>query len=445
MEKIKKIIIVLAIIIVILLIAISIITIKLNKSDQIDENVTNGVFGEAEKNDKLHIEQSRNRFYIVKSCVERFYQYYQGLNPENADIKLSDEQSNFDSLQKGNAEKIYAILDKEYIAYKNITPENISNKLGKIGKVDVFVDKVYTKDLEQSSYICFVEGRVKEKTEVRNFKMVVRLGGTETFKIFLEDYLNEKNYNFSEDIDITNLCNYEISNDKYNTYKTEIIDNKEYINDLFKHYKNTVIKDQKYSYQLIEETYRNIRFENIDEYLKYVKENYATIMASTLSTYSNTTVDGATQYICEDKKGKIYIFNETAPFQYTVALDNYTIPIKDFTEEYNSSSEKQKVVLNIKRFFMGIDDKNYGYSYSVLSQAFKSNKYPTKNDFINYAKQTFFTQNEIESITCEKENGVYICKVTLKDNSEAATTQKSLNIIMKLNSGTDFEMSFGQN
>lgn len=446
MKKILKLISILIIVMMIIIIALSILIKKIESKKEIIEIEEYDEL--AKRNEKLHIETNCNRFYVVKNCVEQFYEYYQYLYPENIREKSKDEEIDLDSVKKWYGEKVYAILDKEYINYKNITLDNISNKLGKIGNTKVIVDKIYTKDLENSSYICFVEGRIKEeKSSIKNLKMVVRLSGTNTFKIFLEDYLNDKNYeDFSKDIDTTELCRYEIIDEKYNTYKSKAITPNEYVNDLFAHYKSSVINDKEYTYeQLIDKNYRNIRFTNIEEYIEYVNSKYSKIVTTGLNSYKLNTINGSNQYLCKDNNDNYYIFKDTAPFQYTVMLDNYTIPTEEFKEEYNNSSETEKVILNIKRFFMGIDDKNYGYSYSVLSESFKNNKYPTKNDFVNYAKQNFFEENKIEYISYEKENGLYIYKIKLTDATGKRTDEKEFNIILKINSGTDFEMSFGEN
>ena len=447
MKKISKIIVIL--IVVMLIIIISITTLKGKIESESKEKLIkiDETSEQAEKNIELHIEEDRNRFYVVKNCVEQFFEYYQYLNTENLDIEISDEEIDVENLKKWYEEKVYAILDKEYINYKGITSNNVSEKLGEIGKTKVIVDKVYTKDLENSSYICFVEGRIKEEhSNMKQLKMVVKLSPTNTFKIFLEDYLVEKGYyNFTNDIDITQLCKNEITHDKYNTYKSKAITSEDYLNDLFAHYKTTVINDEEFAYQLIDEKYKSVRFENIKEYTEYVKSNYSKIVLTQLSGYNQITLNGINQYVCKDNYNNYYIFKEIAPFQYTVILDNYTIPTEEFSKKYNSSSEAEKVILNIKRFFMGIDAKNYGYSYSVLSGSFKDNKYPSKNDFINYAKQNFFEENQIEYISYEKENSVYIYKIKITDATGKSTEEKEFNIILKLNQGTDFEMSFGEN
>ena len=126
-------------------------------------------------------------------------------------------------------------------------------------------------------------------------------------------------------------------------------------------------------------------------------------------------------------------------------LDSYAIPTDDLMETYSSSSEAEKVILNIKKFFMGIDDKNYGYSYSVLSDSFKNNKYASKDDFIKYVQENFFEKNDIEYVSYEKENGLYIYKINITDATGKSSEEKSLNMIIKIGSGANFEMSFGEN
>lgn len=446
MEKISRLIIFLIIIVVII---IGILIVLLNKSENInDEDMKIQENDElAERNVNWHVETNRNRFYDVKNCISEFYRCYESLNRENLDIKFNDTEIDYQTLEKKYSEKLYSMLDKEYINYKNITIDNISEKLGKIEKIEVLIDKIYTKDLENSSYICFVEGRLcGSSSNIKSFKIIVRLSGEGTFKLFLEDYLIEKDYNnFFEEMDVTQLSDSEITNDKYNTYTSAAITTQEYVNDLFNHYKKTMKYDYEYAYELINEDYRNIRFETKEEYIAFAKENRVSMIGSILNTYNQELINDEVQFICEDNYGNYYIFKEIAPFKYTVILDNYTISTKEFEEQYSKKTEIEKVIINIKRFFMGIDDKNYGYSYNVLAESFKKNKYPTKNDFMSYVKQNFFEENNIEYISYEKENGLYIYNIKLTDATGKSSEAKELNVILRLNSRMNFEMSFGVN
>lgn len=450
MKKIRNLIIALVILIIIIVSAIFMLKAIERKEEESDVFKVNDIQEGITKNRELHIEENRNRFYIVKSCINKFYDAYQKMNPDNLDINTEfiEEELNKTEFTIKYQERVYAMLDKEYINYSNITVDNIKEKLGKIPKTSVEVDRIFTKDLDNSEYICFIEGRLQEQNSKKeeNYKMIIRLSNTNNFKILLQDYMKNNDYiDFTKDINIEKLIKTEITEDQYNTFKNEVVSVKEYVNDLFKHYKSAVIKNAEYAYQLIDNEYKKIKFESNKEYLSYVKDNYTSIVTSRLEAYNQKTIDRYTEFLCQDNYGRYYIFKETAPFQYTVMLDNYTIPTEDFIETYNSSTEVEKVVLNIKRFFMGIDDKNYGYSYSVLSQAFKQNKYPTKDKFVQYVKQNFFEENKIQYISCEKQNGLYIYKIKITDATGKSTEAKSLNMIVKLNNGTDFEMSFGTN
>ena len=93
---------------------------------------------------------------------------------------------------------------------------------------------------------------------------------------------------------------------------------------------------------------------------------------------------------------------------------------------------------------MGIDDKNYGYSYSVLSEGFRNNYFANKEDFISYAKQNFFEKNKIEYLSYEQEKGLNIHKIKLTDETGINQEERVFNMIVKLNDNAEFEMSFSK-
>lgn len=388
----------------------------------------------------------RNEFYAVKSCIEKFYSYYSDVfkNPTDGYL-LEPETIDTEKIQKNRIEKVFKILDEEYLMFKSLTVENFTNTLPAIDDVTINIEKINVTKQTSDISVYFIYGKRIIDSTASDFSTIVKLDAkNKTFKILLDDYL-ENNY---KDITLGQKINIqvnEIENEIYNIFAYENIDDQDYINDIFSHYKNILKTNKEQSYNLINETYKTLRFENLENYISYINENYSNVANAKMQTFSKVKSDNYTQYFVKDNQGNYYIFNETAPFEYTVMLDNYTVPTEQFKEEYNRSSNTEKVVLNIKRFFMGIDNQNYGYSYSVLSEGFKSNKYPTQNDFINYAKQNFFKNNKIEYVSYEKENNLYIYKIKVIDATGNSSEEKSFNIIMKLNSGTNFEMSFGTN
>lgn len=444
--KLKKIIIILIIVAVILLGVI----ILLKKEKNISEEKFNPAIEEITVpiNETLQIEESRNNFYTVQNCINTFYTYYERMYIVE-DFYLTtgeDEEKNLEEIRVDSAKRVYNLLDEEYLEYKGITQENIAEKLFRTDKWSISIRDMYVIQKSKNIYAYFIYGVISdgEALQTDNFSIMLKLDAhNRTYKVLLQDYL-EENYN-NITLGKTLEINFptEIEKNDYNTYKYQIMLDKKYASDLFINYKRNVMYYQEYAYEQIDEKYKNIRFVDVNEYLTHIEENYEQIRGVSLESYNITKKDSYTQYLFKDNSGNYYIFNETAPFQYTVILDTYTLPTEEFIETYNNSTDAQKVVLNIKKFFMGIDDKNYGYSYSLLADSFKSNKYPTKNDFVNFAKQNFFEENEIEYVRYEVQNGVYIYNINITDATGNSQEQKALNIIVKLNDGTDFEMSFG--
>ena len=155
--------------------------------------------------------------------------------------------------------------------------------------------------------------------------------------------------------------------------------------------------------------------------------------------------DGEKIYICKDEKDNYYYFIEKdGVLRYKVILDNYVIPNEDFIEQYYKMDEKQKVIVNVNKFILGINDKSYYYLYNLLSSEFKQKYFKSQESFENYIKNNFFENNEVTYERFEEQNGIYIYNVRISNaNNENESIEKT--IIMKLNEGTDFEMSFNVN
>lgn len=449
--KLKKVIIVLLIIVTVLS-GILLILLKnrqlSNKHNNYEIEPPSEIPIEIEKN--IKIVDVRSRYYIAQTCVKKFYTNYSEIykDPlEGYKIKPDLDTVDIESIKRDRIEKVYKMLDEEYIKYKNITLDNLEKVLPKIGEIDIIIDnmKIIEKDINISVY--FINGILTNESdsEITNFSIMLKLDSrNKTFKLLLGDYV-EVYYKDIKVGDVIEINEQEIQNDTYNVYTHRNIEDEEYIKDLFTHYKKQLKLKKEKSYNLLDEEYKKYNFESINDYLSYIDENYSRIITANIEGYNKNRNSEYTQYIFKDTNGNYYIFKETAPFQYTVMLDNYTIPTEDFIENYNSSKDEEKVVLNIKKFFMGIDDKNYGYSYNLLAESFRNNKYLTKNDFINYVKGNLFDKNEIEYLSYTKETGVYIYKIKVSDATGKSTEIKQFNMIIRLKEGTDFEMSFSEN
>lgn len=413
-------------------------------NNQEEENYTDGIessiLEEYINTEKNSI--SKTAYFDINTCMA---QYLNILNIKRSVYYGYDEKGEYSLIVEEDEIKknIYDVLSEEYIKKNNITIENIYDYVETTNIQTLYVP-LEASILQSENIQSFIIHGLIESTKLEVIDEIFAVVNIDKVNNVFSIEPIHGDYTSINEIKIEKLDDVININDNnkfdYISVSTETI-----VKDYMNIYKRLLLGSPETMYNLIDEEYRKIRFQDLEGFKEYIEENKEDIISIRVEKYQRATVGDYTQYLCVDQNNNYYIFKETVPFQYTVILDNYTIPTDDFTEEYSKSSEAEKVILNIKRFFMGIDDKNYGYSYSVLAESFKNNKYPTKNDFVNYAKQNFFEQNEIEYISYEKENGVYIYKIKLTDATGKSSGEREFNIILKLNSGTDFEMSFGEN
>ena len=128
---------------------------------------------------------------------------------------------------------------------------------------------------------------------------------------------------------------------------------------------------------------------------------------------------------------------------YDVILDTYTIELPEFTEKYDKSNAREKVILNLNKFMQSINDKDYKYAYSLLADGFKANNFKTQTDFENYIKTNFFENNNFEYKEFGDEaNTYYTYEIKITDKTGNDTREVTKTFIMLLNEGTNFELSF---
>jgi hypothetical protein len=126
--------------------------------------------------------------------------------------------------------------------------------------------------------------------------------------------------------------------------------------------------------------------------------------------------------------------------EYTIILDDYTL---ESTSNYLSLSDTEKVKENANKVIKMLNTCDYTHLYEVLNDNFKANYFATQSEFEAYAKSNLFNYNIVSSMeVTENESGIYICSVELKDRNSVAANTMTKTIIMKLGTGTDFEMSF---
>ena len=209
----------------------------------------------------------------------------------------------------------------------------------------------------------------------------------------------------------------------------------------FNDYINTIKNNSKYGYNLLDVEYRSKRFDNLEDYIEYMDSIKSELSNITMNQYSIETIGENTQYICVDQMGNYYIFEQQNMMNYTLMLDTYTIDQPQFLEKYNTANTMEKVGYNIQKCIESINNKNYSYLYNKLDEEFKNINYKEINTLQQAIEANLFEANKVKSVSSLNEGNIYIYKLTIVDMLDN-TKEQYMTVIMKLNEGTDFVMSF---
>ena len=445
MNKLKKYIIISMCIIMILI--ISIIVIK--------------IFGESEKNnDNLEVynvekieemNMSAVKDLSEYATIERLINIYNSainqLDP-NLDSMLvkQQENSNIENIKNNYREKgikiLEEILEKKYL-YNNKIDELLKYSNNKfyieemkeynIGNIVVYLLKI--KYLEKDTNIILFKDNINN-----------------TFSILPSEYLKNKNIEENNIIDIVKELKISKIEKNSNNTITEInLDDEKaclkYYYDYLNMLRNNNIDKL---YLTLDKDYREKRFENIEEFKEYINSNKERLEKSILSNYQVKDRNGYTEYMCVDKSGNYYIFNATSAMNYTMYLDTYTVDLPEFKGKYSKANEQEKVVLNIGKIIAAINNEDYKYVYSKLSDSFKNNYFNNEDALKEFLQKNIYRKNEVKCDEFEREGNIYTYKVRIikKDEEGEEIPQgkdapyRKFNIVMQLKEESDFVMSF---
>ena len=372
-----------------------------------------------------------SNYYAVKSCVDKFYTYY----------AMSFENNSY-------SENLYNILDTEYLTFKNITKDNILKQLPKINNSVIDIENMYVSEQQNDMYIYIVDGALRETitSQITNFRIMINIDSSNrTFSVLLDDYIKSKypKLNLNDKLTV-NVSSIPIKGTD-NLYEFNNISESTYVSDLFSKYKEEILFNTNFAYDNLDEEYRNKRFGSLEEFNKYVKSNVKNNVTMKVSKYNKTVNDGITQYVCLDQIGREYIFKETAVMDYKMILDTYTIDLPEFVEKYNNAQDNQKVLMNIQKVFEAINAGDYKYVYSKLDDTFKQNNYAQLSNFEQYVKNNLYVNNTVGYKDYQKNGYIYVYNIQLTDATGVNSKIIKMKVVMALQQGTDFVLSFSIN
>ena len=389
--------------------------------------------------------KNRNEYYDVSKCVYRYF----------ASIRETDTVSLMD------------ILDKDYINEFNITENNIYKYTleNKSSNLHYYIKDIYYKyNSNITQYV--VKCRVLNNTTEEDIYLIILFDSVNTSFSVLP--VNEK-YEDIEELelksDVTN-----IEKNEHNTFIYNSIGDETMCKYLLEDYINKVLYFPHDAYNSLDEEYKDERFENYENFEDYIEENKNRLEVSDINSikqpsefsrqeeyteylegldriyitkYSVENDSENKRYICLDNFGNYYIFTEKSMMNYTLKLDTYTIESDKFKKTYEEGNNQRKVQLNIDKFIKMLNNKDYIHAYEVLDDNFKNNYFKSEEDFKKYIKNNFLEYSNIEFENYKEEGEVFIYQIVLFDKLSRSDKKLRMNIIMKLNEGTDFVMSFG--
>ncbi len=275
MDKYRKIIKISCISLIVMIIIIVIAFLLIKKSPQYTINEydeTQGELGINKFDTSIQNVKIRNNFYAVKLCMNKFYNYYFGSTGDlNNKYIVDDEQSD------NNNNILYDMLDSKYIAFKNITKENILSKLPKVAYSDIQISKMYVSQRTPNVAVYFVYGYFNDiiNNEQVDFYNIVKMDMlNKTFKIIPQDMAEKeyRNIEVEKNIQIEEFSNIENENNS-NIFEYEIISDEQYIKDIFNQYRQNLIYNKSLAYEQLNAEYREKRFPTYEIFEKYLKQN----------------------------------------------------------------------------------------------------------------------------------------------------------------------------
>ena len=244
-----------------------------------------------------------------------------------------------------------------------------------------------------------------------------------------------------EQIATTGDQRYVINENLTGEYLQEDITDNEKVKRYFEYYKMLILTNSEKAFSLLDEEYKTLRFVNYDNFNKYIQDNLTKLENMQFSKFEINYFDEYDQYVVYTSDEEYYIFSINDIMDFSVVLDQYIVDIPQFVSKYEASDVRVKVGLNINKFIMGINDKNYNYVFTLLADSFKNtNNLTTVADLENYLRNNFYDQNEVEFLVFSEQGSYYVYTLNLKDKN--GTETKDLKIVMQLEEGTDFKMSF---
>ena len=439
MKKNETTILIILLIVIVIIIGLIILLINLNNNNSQDNLeysdgvISNpdleGTYGNVTYNNELSNIITRYDYYNVKYCAEKYQESINELiNNKNDENKL----------------KLYQMLDEQYINAKDISENNIDSIFSNYQISNIYIDKILSTQLSDSVKAYVAKGKTITNNVTNDCVIIIKLDfANNTFSVYPYEYVLEEGYNNLEvgsNLNIQNVNSITVKG--ANVYEDQSNSVESIAILYYEKLKVDFLYDSEYLYSILDEEYRNKRFENYEDFTNYTDQVRDIISNGTVTKYSREYYDGYVQYLVIDSYDNRYIFNENSVLNYTVLLDDYTIETEDFKTKYASASVETKAITNVDKVMKMINSKDYRAIYNLLDETYKANNFATLDSFIQYINTAFYNVNYYTISNISEQGSYYLITVTCKENASASADTKENRMIISIGEGTNFTMSF---
>lgn len=441
MEKIKKTLIFLGIIMIFIIIVIIIIK---HKNVSVKNETENYADEESIIDDTFkHIEMS-SEFFSLLECVNNYYKNIGIIKADDSDIIQDYGEEYAQEIKEDANNTIAQILDEEY---KKEYSTDVAEKYSFTDEDEkVILNDVVYYNINSDETIYLANGYLLNYNTYNEeeIKLIIIMNyNNYSYNILEKDYIENTAWNnikVGDKVD-KNELNFKTVLKEFNKFEDVEVSDEEIAKEYFYIYKINALHNSKRAYELVDSNYKESCFKDINQYVKYIEKNRIDVSNAEVSKYKVNIEDGYKQYICLDSNGKYYIFKEDTIMNFTVMLDTYTVDIPEFVLEYNKNEDTVKIGYNINNIVDAINNYNYRFIYNKLNSSFKSSKYSNETELEEDVEDIFFENNKLEINNIEKESEYYKCETTITNIDNTSETKK-VTFFIKLNEGTDFEISF---
>lgn len=431
----KKTVIVIIIILVIIILGISIVLLEINNK----ENITisnNTVQTSNNTNEYNEVSDSKKIFSVVNNIGI----YFDTINKKNSSYyNIDDNGQEYQSVDDTEIQtRIYNLLSEEYIKENSIQETNTYQFVQDINEKVLFVPLEMKVQIQSNIEKYLVYGFIEtlQNEYISDIYIIVNVDTEKnTFSIEPTDNDYKNLDEIKRQNSITSI------EEKENNQISNIKINDQYLATQYMYlYKRLALARPELAYEYLDEEYRNKRFENVDNFKKFMQTAQGDIRGLTLKEYFIT--DNGKRYICKDAYDNVYQFSYNTNFlDYKIKLDDYTIPSQEFIDTYTQANEEEKVSLNTTKIVKMMNSRDYHGIYKLLDEGFKNNYFQEEDKFLDYMG-TVFTEHYTYSIEdYTKQDVTYIQKIQLKDINDEKALYNIVTINMQLKENLDFVIS----